>query len=82
VYRPNVRNSYNLHLFHEMARLQLLYAYDPQLSQGLTVDEKSAHLRGTVTVHELSGNYSTHAPTLCDSVVAVRRPTFRHRHMI
>jgi hypothetical protein len=29
-------------------QLQLLYAYDPQLSQGLTVDEKSAYLRGTL----------------------------------
>jgi hypothetical protein len=35
-------------------RLQL--THDPQLSQGLTVDEKSAYLRGTQSVHEQAIN--------------------------
>jgi hypothetical protein len=33
--------------------LQLLYAYDLQRSQGLTVHEKSAHLRGTAKYYNL-----------------------------
>jgi hypothetical protein len=39
------------HTQHSPGMLQLLYTYDPHLSQGLTVDEKSAHLRGTLTIH-------------------------------
>jgi len=43
--RPlNLKTS---HTWRFSGMLQLLYTYDPQLSQGLTVNEKSATLRGT-----------------------------------
>jgi hypothetical protein len=41
----DLKNFPHLALFSGM--LQLLCTYDPQLSQGLTVDEKRAHLHGT-----------------------------------
>jgi hypothetical protein len=43
--------------------LQLLCTYDPQLSQGLTVEEKSAPLHGTYTY--LKQRYIVH-PGICD----------------
>jgi hypothetical protein len=36
------------HTQHILGGCNYYYASDPQLSQGLTVDEKSAYLRGTV----------------------------------
>jgi hypothetical protein len=47
------------HTQHFPGMLQLLYAYDPQLSQGLTVDEESAHLRGTVILYSKPSSENT-----------------------
>ena len=39
--------TWNLHTHSIFPAIAIIYAYDPQLPQGLTVHEKSAHLRGT-----------------------------------